>query len=138
MANLLVHVEQYEVLGVLPSQLESIRYLSTAMGGGRLAFVDGTIDGVPVQVGWERFATLADFLAAEGTSRLVVLDPAGDDILDAEAGEGDWLLFGPSMGWATDAFDGYATSKVSIPGGVLNARDAIPIAAWEVSAWRAP
>ena len=137
MPNLLVHVEQYDVLGVLPSQLESIRYLSLAMGGGRLAFVDATLDGVRAPVGWTRYASLADFLHA-ADAPLVAFDPDGSSILQRRPSPDAWLLFGPSMGWTGDAFGGHSVDLVSIPGGVLNARDVISIAAWEVSAWRAP
>lgn len=129
MLNVVVCIEQYDVLGVLPSQLESLALLATAMNFN-LAYVDGTKDGVfgtgiPRHGSWEEF-----FATTEGP--YTMMDPNGEDIREADIKDG-WLCFGPSMGWRGQ----YEFDKTcSIPGGVLNSRDAIPIAAWELSTWR--
>ena len=126
-----VCVEQYDVLGVLPSQLESLALVATAMGITELVFVDGTMDGV-FGTGITRYATYDDFFAAT-TGPYVHMDPNGDDIRTATVAPDSWLVFSPSMGGLNDyTFD----QSLAIPGGVLNARDAIPIAAWETSSWR--
>lgn len=135
--NLLVHVEQYDVLGILPSQLESLALLTSALGVGRAAFVDGTADGVRRAFGFERYGRLGEWLVgAEG--RIVALDPDADlDIRDVTPQDGDWYVFGPAMGFPPESFGGRDVTWARVPVGVLNSRDAVPIVMWEVSPWRA-
>ena len=137
MAHLLLHVEQYDVVGVLPSQLESLALLCSAMGVERRAFVDATDDGVKSAQGFERFPSLDAFLAEEG-GPIVAFDPnAETDIRDLSVPDDVWLVFGPAMGLPSYSFGERDVEWAAIPGNVLNSRDAIPIAVWEVSSWRA-
>lgn len=145
MANLLVHVEQYDVVGILPSQLEPLRLLAASTGAGRLAYVDRTIDGFEPPLGWERYGSLPAFLDDNRDGRFVVFDPRGNtDARSVMADETTWLMFGPAMGWGihgADAFrDAFGVSLYTarIPGGDLCARDAAVIALWEVGRWRGP
>jgi tRNA(Leu) C34 or U34 (ribose-2'-O)-methylase TrmL len=137
-ANLLIHVEQHDVVGVLPSQLESLALLATAMGVGRTAFVDATSDGVRRSAGFERYASLEAWLdQVEGP--IIAFTPDGEtDIRELRVSDDAWLVFGPSMGLRRDALGDRVDCWASVPGGVLNSRDAAVIAVWEVSSWRAP
>lgn len=132
--HLLVHVEQYDVLGILPSQLESLALLANAMGIDRRAFIDNTTDGVRRAHGFEGYPTLLEWHGEVKPLEVVAfVAEGGEDIRDLKSLDPDsWLVFGPSMGWSP-SFETAAT----IPGGTLNSRDAVPIALWEVSAWRA-
>ena len=131
--RLLVHVEQYNVVGILPSQLEHLALLCDAMGVEERAFVDSTADGVKATAGFTRYSSLAEWTNAAPRADVMVFDPAGEDIRFARLAPETWLVFGPAMGFA-GALTGQ--SRVSIPGGVLSSRDAVPIALWETSRWR--
>lgn len=132
--RLLVHVEQYDVVGILPSQLEPLALLCDAMGVEERAFVDGTLDGVKPIAGFTRYGSLTEWRAAGLRDSVVVFDPTGSDIRFARPSQDAWMVFGPAMGFA-GALANFP--RVSIPGGVLSSRDAVPIALWEVSRWRA-
>ena len=107
------------------------------MGIQRRAFVDATADGVRSSYGFERFPSLEAFLSQEN-GPLVAFTPDGDvDIRDLSADENTWLVFGPAMGLPRHSFNDRAVTWTAIPGNVLNSRDAVPIALWEVSSWRA-
>lgn len=137
--KLLVHVESHDVVGILPSQLESLGLLCTAMGVSEKAYIDHTPDGVRRASGWTRFGNIADFLARHGNEPLCVFDPVdGTDIRDMLFEYGTWMVFGPAMGWRADDFEDRAVNWAKIPGGVLCSRDVVPIALWETSAWQAP
>jgi hypothetical protein len=134
--KLLVHIEQYDMVGILPSQLESIALLDAAMGITEAAYIDGTPDGFSGIGQFTRYASLADFFAAE-SGPFVAFSPDGEDIRTATVADPDsWLIFGPSMGWA-DLLNGVDVQMVSLPGGVMCSRDVVPIAIWELSGWRA-
>lgn len=130
--KLLVHVEQYDVVGILPSQLESLGLLVKSMGISQAAFIDGTIDGVRRSFGFERYENLESFMTAE-QGPMIAFSPKGRDIRTFELTGDAWLIFGPAMGRLEGTFD----HRVMIPGGELNSRDAVPIALWEASKWRA-
>ena len=133
--KLLVHIEQYDVVGILPSQLESIALLDTAMGVTEAAYLDCTPDGFGGLGQFTRYTSLAEFFAVE-SGPFVAFSPEGDDIRTATIADPDsWLLFGPSMGWG-DLLNGVDVQFVSIPGGVMCSRDVVPIAVWELSGWR--
>ncbi len=133
--KLLVHVEQYDMVGILPSQLESLALLDTAMGITEAAYIDCTPDGFEHPGGFTKYDSLDAFLTAE-SGPFVAFAPTGEDIRTATIGNNDsWLLFGPSMGWA-DTLDNTSVQWVSIPGGTMNSRDVVPIAIWELSGWR--
>lgn len=135
--KLLVHVEQYDVVGILPSQLEHILLLAAAMGVSEIACIDGTPDGFAKVGQVKRYASMADFLA-EATGQLIAFGPgAGEDVRDLVPDPDAWLMFGPAMGWTIDAFDGHQVTWANVPGGVMTSRDVVPIALWETSAWRA-
>jgi len=136
-AHLLLHVEQYDVVGVLPSQLESLALLTSAMGVDRRAFVDATVDGVRSAEGFERFPSLESFLAEEDGPLVAFTPDGGTDIRELSVPADMWLVFGPAMGLRPEAFGDRDVTWAAIPGNVLNARDAVPIALWEVSSWRA-
>jgi hypothetical protein len=130
-----VCVEQYDKVGILPSQLESLALLNTAMGVTDAAFIDGTIDGVKRTHGFTRYGSYADFFAAE-TGDIIVFTPVGGTDIQSVAPTNDsWLVFGPAMGWG-NALDNVIVTKATIPGGELNSRDAVPIALWELSKWQ--
>jgi hypothetical protein len=132
--KLLVHVEQYDVIGILPSQLESLALLVKSMGVTDAAFIDGTVDGVKRSYGFTRYGSLDDFMAAESGPFIAFSPTEGEDISrDLLPLDYAWLVFGPSMGRLNGNFDAW----VKIPGGELNSRDAVPIALWELSKWRA-
>lgn len=138
MPHLLIHVEQYDVVGILPSQLESLALACTAFGIERRAFVDGTLDGVRPRFGFERYGSVDAFLAAEGGPIAAFTPDGQSDVRDLSVSEDTWLLFGPAMGLGSIDFGDHNVETVSIPGGVLNSRDAAAIAMWEVSPWRVP
>jgi tRNA(Leu) C34 or U34 (ribose-2'-O)-methylase TrmL len=136
-AHLLVHVEQYDVVGVLPSQLESLALASAGMGIDRRAFVDATLDGVRPGSGFERFTSLDHFLSVED-GPLTAFTPDGEtDVRDLKVADDEWMIFGPAMGLPRHTFGDRPVRWASIPVGVLNSRDAAAIAMWEVSSWRA-
>ena len=134
--RLVVHVEQYDVVGILPSQLESIALLNTAMGVTEAAYIDNTKDGFPHVGGFTRYGSLEEFL--DLNDRLIVFSPTkGEDIRSIKCIPQDtWLMFGPAMGFSSDALDGKNIMWAKIPGGEINSRDAVPIALWETSRWR--
>ena len=131
--KLLVYVEQYDVVGILPSQLESIAHLVTAMGITEAAYIDNTADGFSGIGGFTRYASLAEFIEHEHGPFVAFSPDTGEDIRTLNPPAEAWLVFGPAMGWSDVKFDKWA----KIPGGVLNSRDAVPIAVWETSKWRA-
>lgn len=130
--KLLIHVEQYDVLGILPSQLESLAHLCTAMGITERAFVDGTPDGIRRAHGFTRYSSLEEWRSAIQSAPVYSFTPDGQDIRKVDWWDPEgWLAFGPSMGWRPTG------TTVSIPGGTMNSRDCVPIALWEVSSWQA-
>lgn len=136
--KLLIHVDQYDMVGILPSQLESIALLCTAMGIERCAYIDNTLDGFRNRGGFEKFQSLQTFLKQE-EGPFVVFTPNedGEDIRDVpNIPEDSWLIFGPPMGFQAEDFDKVETIRVTIPGGVLNSRDAVPIGVWQYSKWQ--
>ena len=135
MVSLLIHVEQYNVIGILPSQLESLALVARAAGIGRTAFIDSTTDGVMRAWGFTRYGSLAAWLRAERPKHISVFTPGGIDVRSARRFDDDWLAFGPAMGFNLPDFLGWEHQLVGIPGGVLNSRDAVPIALWEVMTW---
>lgn len=132
--RLLVHVEQYNVVGILPSQLEPLALLCDAMGIEERAFVDGTLDGVKAASGFTRYGSLTEWMDAAPRTAMAFFDPTGTDIRSVRLSSDTWLVFGPAMGFAGALAE---QPRISIPGGVLSSRDAVPIALWEVSRWRA-
>lgn len=127
-------VEQYNMVGILPSQLESIALLNTAMGITDAAYIDLTPDGFDGVGGFTRYASWVDFFAAE-TGPFIAFSPdMGEDVRTLDPVDA-WLLFGPSMGWG-DLLNDIDVTWSHIPGGVMNSRDAVPIAIWETSKWR--
>lgn len=134
--KLLVHIEQYDMVGILPSQLESLALLNKAMGVDRAAYVDGTLDGVKGIGEVIRYGSLEDFLAAEDGPYVAFSPDEGEDIRTFEPPSDAWVLFGPSMGWS-DQLAGVDVTWAKVPGGVMNSRDVVPIVLWEMSQWRA-
>jgi len=130
--RLLVHVEQYDVVGILPSQLESLALVATAMGVTETAFVDRTLDGVRRKAGFERYGSLQHFMDAHDGPFVGFSPSKGEDLREARIPPSAWLVFGPAMG----ALEGRFDSWVKVPGGELNSRDAVPIVLWELSKWR--
>jgi hypothetical protein len=138
--NLVIHVEQYDVVGILPSQLESLALVCSAMGVDRRVFIDNTADGVLPEWGFIRYGSLEEWDEAENPQMVYAFTPpaTGVDIREIDAPEADaWCAFGPSMGWRSPLPDD-TFMWVSVPGGTMNARDVVPIALWEMSSWRAP
>jgi hypothetical protein len=130
--KLLVHIEQYDVVGILPSQLESLTLLAHAFGITDAAYIDNTDDGFTGIGEWTRYASLEDFLANE-TGEMIAFSPdSGEDVRTIAPSNDAWLCFGPSMGWSDTPF----TKWSHVPGGVLNSRDAVPIVVWETSKWQ--
>src|SRR3990172_133148 len=101
--NLLIHVENYDREGILPSQLDGIRTLAQALGVERFAFVDATVDGYFIGGIWERFPSLSAFLeSVDGP--LIVFDVPHQGVESTSLKElrpspESWLLFGQSMGF---------------------------------------
>lgn len=128
-----MHVEQYDVIGILPSQLESLALVATAMGVTETAFVDGTVDGVRRGFGFTRYNSLKEFMRFREGPFVAFSPSKGEDLRKANLPSVGWLVFGPAMGTLDGDFDAW----VKIPGGELSSRDAVPIALWELSKWRA-
>ena len=128
-----MHVEQYDVIGILPSQLESLALVATAMGITETAFVDGTADGVLRAFGFIRYGSLEEFLDTEEGPFIAFSPNKGEDLRKADLPSAGWLVFGPAMGTLDGDFDAW----VKIPGGELSSRDAVPIVLWELSKWQA-
>lgn len=130
--KLLVHIEQYDVVGVLPSQLESIAVLCNSFGITEAAYIDSTPDGFAGVSGFTRYGSLDDFFAAQAGPYVLFSPNKGEDIRTISIPSDAWLLFGPSMGWNdvinVEDFNTWA----KIPVGVLNSRDVIPIALWQL------
>ena len=133
--KLLVHIEQYDLVGILPSQLESLSLLCSAMGVTQAAYIDNTLDGFKNIGGFDKFRSLKHFLETE-TGPFVVLSPDGEDIRETVIPENSWLIFGPSMGFQKEDFDNVEVIKVKVPGGTMNSRDVVPIALWQFSKWQ--
>lgn len=129
---MLVYVEQYDVVGILPSQLESLSLLATAMGVTETAYIDGTADGVRRKFGFTRYGSLEEFMEKTEGPYVGFSPTKGLDIRTTEF-EDSWLCFGPAMGCLEGNYDMWAY----IPGGELNSRDAVPIVLWETSKWQA-
>lgn len=130
--RLLVHVEQYDVIGILPSQLESLALVATAMGVTETAFVDGTVDGVRRAFGFTRYGSLKEFMDSQEGPFVAFSPSKGEDLRKADLPSVGWLVFGPAMGALEGTFDAW----VKIPGGELSSRDAVPIVLWELSKWQ--
>lgn len=136
--NLLVHIEQYDVLGILPSQLESLSHVAKIAGVSRFAFVDGTADGVKRAFDFERYGSLKEWLDVNHPRHITLFTPSGDvSVADYDADPDTWLVFGPSMGADFSELYGYQVELVQVPGGVINSRDVVPIALWELGSWPA-
>ena len=127
-----MHVEQYDVIGILPSQLESLALVATAMGVTETAFVDGTVDGVHRSFGFTRYGSLKDFMDSQEGPFVAFSPNKGEDLREADLPPVSWLVFGPAMGGLGGDFDAW----VKVPGGELNSRDVVPIVLWELSKWR--
>jgi hypothetical protein len=130
--KLLIHVEQYDVLGILPSQLESLALHNTARGVTDAVYIDKTRDGFRGVSGFRKVDSLKDFLASEQGPFFAFSPTKGEDIRTVKVPSDAWLLFGPSMGLATDAFNNINVTWVKVPGGELNSRDIVPIALWQL------
>ena len=135
--KLLVHIEQYNVVGILPSQLESLALLSTAMGITEAAYIDNTPDGFKGVGGFKRYGTLSEFFSAQAGPFVAFTPNVGEDIRTLAPPPDAWLMFGPSMGWTRESLDRLDVSMSTVPGGVMNSRDIVPIVLWELSSWRA-
>ena len=121
-------------MGVLPSQLDSIRLLARALGVDRLAFVDGTVDGVFRYNEWERFGSLAEWLDQVEGPIYAFRPSGGSDVRYLKVPEDAWVVFCPAMGFGGSDFVDQEVEWASIPVGAdLNSRDAIPIALWELA-----
>jgi hypothetical protein len=130
--KLLVHIEQYDVVGILPSQLESISLLCNSFGITEAAYIDNTIDGFSGIGGFTRYSSISDFLATESGPYVMFSPTEGEDVRTATIPSDAWLMFGPSMGWNDIInFEDFNT-WVKIPVGVLNSRDVVPIALWQL------
>jgi hypothetical protein len=129
--KLLVHVEQYDVLGILPSQLEALALLAKATGVTDTAYIDGTADGVRRAHGFARYGSIQEFMEKTTGPYLGFSPNKGLDVRTAPF-KNAWLCFGPAMGWLEGNYDAW----VHIPGGELSSRDAVPIALWEASKWQ--
>jgi hypothetical protein len=133
--KVVICIEQYDVVGILPSQIESLALLNTAMGVTEAAYVDCTPDGFKHPGGFTKYGSWEAFFATE-TGPFVAFSPdSGDDLRSHTPPADAWLMFSPSMGWGT-ILDTVTVSWVQIPGGVMNSRDVVPIALWELSTWR--
>lgn len=130
--NLLVHVEQYDVVGILPSQLESLNLVCTLTGVNKAAYIDNTLDGFPNVAGFTRYGSMDEFNAAETGPKVYFSPNKGTDVRDLTVSDDTWIVFGPSMGWGELEADNWA----HVPGDTLNSRDAAAIALWELSQWR--
>jgi hypothetical protein len=133
--NLLVHVEQYDVLGILPSQLESLALLCSAMDVKEKGFIDGTVDGVKRSNGFSRYNNIKQFFNEQSGPYIALCPNKGKDVREISIPNNAWILFGPSMGW-NGLLDDKELDFIQIPGGILNSRDAVPIAMWEFSRWQ--
>jgi hypothetical protein len=141
MPHLLIHVENYDREGILPSQLVSIRLTAHSLGHGRLAFVDATCDGVTRFLGWERFSSLASFLDAEAGPLIVFesaavlqgLNPTPADSAVALLSLQDaWIVIGPAGGLSPAQFKQRDVAWCTIPARIGGGRDAVVIALWEL------
>ena len=132
----LVHIEQYNVLGILPSQIESLALLKSAMGFEDGAYIDNTLDGFRVRGGLRRFNSLKKFLSQEKGPFVVFCPNEGEDFRKVTIPKDSWLIFGPSMGFKKESFDGVEVIWAKVPGGAINSRDIVPITLWEQSVWQ--
>lgn len=106
-------------------------------GISRFAFVDGTVDGVKRAFDFERYGSLEEWLEVAEPGHITVFTPSGSRGIVDGTDQDTWLAFGPSMGFDLSVFDGYEVETMQIPGGVMNSRDAVPIALWELGSWPA-
>lgn len=137
--KLLVHIEQYDLVGILPSQLESLSLLCSAMRVSKAAYIDNTLDGFKKVGGFDKYKDLDHFLKTEKGPYVMFTPDGGEDIRDTKIPENAWLVFGPSMGFQKEDFDSINKDeiiKVNVPGGVMNSRDVVPIALWQYSQWQ--
>lgn len=132
--KILVHVDQYDVVGILPSQLESIHLLGVAMEATELAFVDNTLDGVKGIGGFTRYSSLTEFFNKNEGPFVVFSPNKGADIRETVLKD-QWMIFGPAKGFNMDDLQNKSIQWVKIPGGEMNSRDVVPIAMWEASKW---
>lgn len=130
--KVLVHVEQYNVIGILPSQLESLALHNTARGVTDAAYVDGTPDGFRGVGGFTKYDSLKDFLLVEKGPFVAFSPTKGEDIRTIKVPSDAWLIFGPSMGFAPEAFANVDVTWAKVPGGELNSRDVVPIVIWQL------
>jgi hypothetical protein len=136
--KLLVHIEQYNVVGILPSQLESIMSLCHSLGIMDCAYVDSTPDGIIGIGGFTRYSNIEEFFENESGPYICLSPTEGTDIRTLSPDPDTWLLFGPAMGFQ-DILNELQTHNVTwanIPIGDMNSRDAVPIVLWELSSWR--
>jgi len=135
MPHVLIHVESHDREGILPSQLDGIRITARGLGHERLAFVDATRDGVLRALGWERFASLAEFLDGE-SGPLVVFETGNDDVRVNEliVPPTAWIVIGPAFGLSSQQFEQRRDDVTwcSIPAQLGGGRDAVAIAMWEL------
>jgi len=94
--KLLVHIEQYDVVGILPSQLESLALHNTARGVTDAVYVDKTRDGFRGVGGFRKVDSLKDFLASEKGPFFAFSPTKGEDIRTVKVPSDAWLIFGPS------------------------------------------
>lgn len=134
--KLLVHIDQYDMVGILPSQLESLSLLCSAMGVSQAAYIDNTLDGFKNIGGFTKFKSLSEFLEIENGPFIVFTPNGAEDIRETDIPEDSWLIFGPSMGFQKEDFDKVETIKIKVPGGTMNSRDVVPIALWKYSKWQ--
>lgn len=121
------------MVGILPSQIDSIRFLARSLGIERLAFVDGTMDGLHEHDQWERFGSFESWLEQVQEPILAFSPGAGRDVRTLDnLPQGTWLVFGPAQGFAGAEFSGRQITWANIPIDILNSRDAVPIALWEL------
>lgn len=130
--KVLVHVEQYDVIGILPSQLESLALHNTVRGVTDAAYIDKTPDGFRGVGGFTKYNSLKEFFSVEKGPFVAFSPTKGEDIRTIKIPSDAWLIFGPSMGFSQDAFDGIDITWAKVPGGELNSRDIVPITLWQL------
>jgi hypothetical protein len=138
MHKLLVYIEQYDVVGILPSQLESLALLNSAMGVAKAAYIDNTADGFKGVGGFSRYGNINEFLSVEKGPFVLFSPTNGEDIRTIQIPDNSWLVFGPSRGFNDEMlkFENMNVKWARVPGGEMNSRDVVPIVLWEVSKWQ--
>jgi hypothetical protein len=133
--NLLIHLENADRIGILPSQLDEVRIMAKGLGIERLAYIDLTTDGHLFSPEWERFRTLKDWLSqvkepmvvfeTENVPRSANIEAVSVEKLNPS--ENSWVVFGPSAGFNASQFKDEKVTWCYIPTVVMSARDAVPI-----------